>query len=156
MVTPPAPPQVIHAAGDAHPGEANPAAAVTRPDGLPAVSTAEFLAMREAAEEAIQGSGGPVYADQTSSTRPAGAGLGGPNIEPEGYARPIETLDAPNTYMPIGASDAGTSVTDARVEVKNEANREEIQRNETQSGRDDVERLEYRQAQTNEVREDAS
>ena len=38
------PPPVIHSAGDAHPGESNPAARVTRPDGAPAVDTAAFLA----------------------------------------------------------------------------------------------------------------
>src|SRR6476469_6363033 len=51
---PPAPPSVIHRAGDAHPGEANPAAAMTAPDGRPVVDTAQFLAEREFAEESGQ------------------------------------------------------------------------------------------------------
>src|SRR5437868_14499932 len=50
---PPEPPPVIHGAGEARPGEANPAAPLTTPTGQPPADTAQLLAAREAAEEAI-------------------------------------------------------------------------------------------------------
>src|SRR5262245_7454543 len=46
------PPAVIHAAGDARPGEANPAGADVAAEKEPAISTAQPLADREPAEDA--------------------------------------------------------------------------------------------------------
>src|SRR5689334_10910490 len=66
VAEPPTPPPVIHRAGEGHPGEANPAAALTGARGEPTVSTAEFLAAREAAEEALSRTAGPPYADTTA------------------------------------------------------------------------------------------
>ncbi|HUS17026.1 MAG TPA: hypothetical protein VM536_18670 [Chloroflexia bacterium] len=168
---PAAPPPVIHNAGDSRPGESNPAAALTTPAGLPAVDTAQLLAAREAAEEAISrgergaqpaaaaSPGGMVpYADATADTQLARQDAGGRNTAPQQTARPVEYLDAPHTYLALGAQGDSLDGLSARVEAKNEANSNVIQAAESKSGlnseRNDYERREFGQGQTDEVRDD--
>jgi hypothetical protein len=153
-----APPSVIHRAGDAHPGEANPAAALTRPDGEPAVDTAQLLAAREAAEVAIsRGEGRAVpYEDEGAGLAQGRENQGGRNMAPD--ATPADYLAAPHPYGPLASAGAGLEAETARVEVKEEANAAAVQQAESMSGADpersDYERREFGQSQMNELRDD--
>src|SRR5690242_17548854 len=144
VAAPPAPPTVIHRAGDAHPGEANPAAAFTRPDGQPAGDTAQLLAAREAAEEALsRRQGQPVpYEDEDADLARAGEDQGGRNMAPDATATPADYLNAPHPYGPLASAGAGVEAETVRVEVKEEANAAVIQQAESISGAD-PERIGY-------------
>ncbi|HMA35745.1 MAG TPA: hypothetical protein VKY74_14865, partial [Chloroflexia bacterium] len=106
---PPEPKQVIHNAGDARPGDSNPAAAQTTPAGGPTGNTAEFLAAREDAEEALsrQARAGSAFADST----------------PDPSLARADQLDPPPDYEAFGSGGAALGQTNARVEAKTEANR---------------------------------
>jgi hypothetical protein len=153
------PPPVIHRAGDAHPGEANPAAAFTRPDGRP-LSTAEMLAAREAAEEALsRGEGQPVpYEDEGRDLALAREDQGGRNMAPDATPTPTDYLAAPHPYGPLASAGAGLEEDTVRMEVKEEANAAVIQQAESMSGADperiDYERREFGQSQMQELRDD--
>jgi hypothetical protein len=155
------PPPVIHRAGDAHPGEANPAAAFTRPDGRP-LSTAELLAAREAAEEALsRGAGQAVpYADEGADLALAREEQGGRNMAPDATATPADYLDAPHPYGPLASAGAGLEEDTVRMEVKDEANAAAVQQVESMSGADpaqtEYERDEFGQGQMNELRDDVA
>ena len=163
---PPAPPPVIHRAGDAHPGEANPAAALTRLDGEPAVDTAQLLAAREAAEEAIsRGQGQAVpYEDEGADLAQGREDHGGRNMAPEATPAskeaPADYLAAPHPYGPLASAGAGLEAETARMEVKEEANAAAVQQAESMSGADperiDYERREFGQSQMNELRDDVA
>ena len=168
---PPTPPSVIHRAGDAHPGEANPAAAMTAPDGRPVVDTAQFLAEREFAEEAGQypahgaqpaagaGAAAP-YADATGDVGDARADQGGRVHAPEGAVEPEDYERAPHPYAPLGSAGAADKAIDARVESSLNAYTNEAQRAGSRSGLDSerlgYERAEFGQTQANELRDDVA
>jgi hypothetical protein len=162
--TPPPPPAVIHQAGEGQPGEANPAREVTTPTGQPMGSTADFLAAREAAEEAIsRGESSAIsYGDSGIGenvvvTRPDQADQQQLRLGANDANR---VLDAPHSDMALGSLGHLYDATNARVDAKNEANAKVIQQAESMSGldsgRNDYERMEYGEAQMNEVRDEVT
>ena len=159
---PPTPPAVIHRAGNGHPGEANPAAGRTQPDGEPAGDTAQFLAAREDAEEALsRGEGQAVpYEDEGADLARAYEDQGGRNMAPDATSTSDGYLDAPHPYGPLASAGAGLEETTVRMEVKEEANAAAVQQIESMSGTDpaqtDYERREFGQSQMNELRDDVA
>jgi hypothetical protein len=159
---PQAPPPVIHRAGDARPGESNPAAGMTAPDGRPAVDTAQFLAEREFAEEArvTPAPGGSPYADASGDVGHARDAQGGRVHAPEGAVEPEDYERAPHPYAPLGTAGAGDKAIDARVESHLNAYANEEQQAESLSGLDSersgYERREVGQGQMNELRDDVA
>ncbi len=171
----PTPPSVIHAAGDAHPGEANPATVTPRPGQAPVGDTAAFLAAREDAEEAISRGMRLAQSDRAADSgdlAPYGDSGIGENVT---LTRPAQEdqqqarlgtndlnrgLDAPHSYLSTGTSGNTFDATDARVEAKGEANAKLIQRAESLSGLDsgrvDYERQEFAVPQMNEVRDETA
>lgn len=175
IAEPSAPPAVIHSLGDAHPGEANPAAAMTTATGEPfAGQTAEFLSAREDSEEHLSVDQRQAQVTHTSAgdlapygdsgigenvavTRPAQedqqqARLGANDVNQGQYT--------PHSYAATGTSGNTFDSTDARVEAKTEANAKIIQRAESMSGLDsgrvDYERQEFGVPQMNEVRDEVA
>jgi hypothetical protein len=165
-----APPPLIHRAGESRPGEANPAAADVGPTGQPVVSTAQLLADREAAEEAIrraerQGQPGMAanppgdtpYADATDDPHLARADQGGRSALAD--AQPdLASLPAEENYTTLGTNETLDGPLATRVVTKEQEHGAAIQRTESMSGlsaaQSDYEHEEFGESQMNEPRDD--
>jgi len=162
---------VIHQAGGARPGEANPAAADLAPSGEPVVSTAQLLADREAAEEAIRRAerlGQPdmaanpaldtPYADAVGDPYLARDEQGGQNTDAGDGAPDVAFLPRTENYTALGTNESAGGPLASRVVTKEQEYAAEVQRVTSNSGipaaTSDYERNEFGQGQMDELRDD--
>lgn len=125
---------------DETPGDANPALAQTVGVEQGTTSTADLLREREAAEERpVVQDGLRPYQDQSSGTRPEqfqDADSGRPNWPDDKQEEPINYMESPRAYMPMGtgATDFYDRNFQGRVDAEVDRSSTEAEKGESRSG----------------------
>ncbi|MDQ3929171.1 MAG: hypothetical protein M3328_08490 [Chloroflexota bacterium] len=126
---------------NATPGEANPARGETVAAEQGGESTADLLIARETSEERpVREEGIRPYQDQSAGTRPEqfrNADSGRPTWPDDKQEEPIEYMEAPRPYVPLGTL-GGTDFNDlnyrARIDAEVDRSSTEAEKNESRSG----------------------
>lgn len=129
----------------ATPGEANPALGETLGAEQGSTGTADLLMAREAAEERpVREDGIRGYQDQSAGSRPEqfqDADSGRPNWPNDKQEEPINYMEAPRPYVPLGTM-GGTDFHDmnfrARIDAEVDRSSTEAQKGESRSGLPEV------------------
>ncbi|HEX8219374.1 MAG TPA: hypothetical protein VF914_09190 [Chloroflexia bacterium] len=125
---------------NATPGEANPALGETVGAEQGTTSTADLLLAREAAEERpVRQEGVRPYQDQSSGSRPdefQDGDSGRPNWPDDKQEDPINYMESPRAYMPMGtgATDFYDRSFQGRVDAEVDRSSTEAEKGESRSG----------------------
>ena len=125
---------------NATPGEANPALEETVGHEQGSMSTADVLLAREVAEERpVKQEGIAPYQDQSSGSRPEqyqDADSGRPNWPDDKQEDPINYMESPRPYMPMGtgATDFYDRSFQGRVDAEVDRSSTEAEKGESRSG----------------------